>query len=284
MTDRLEDLLRACTVQVIGDQALGAGFFVGPGLVLTCEHVIARSATVMVCWERDGQPTLKMPVDGQRIRVLSGRGRPIPALDSDYPDIAVLEIRCPESHPCVGIDPEWPSQEDAFQIYGYPNEGGAVQLTPAKLVYRGTHGIAPTTYLDLASDTIKPGMSGAAVLNLNTGKVCGVVVASKHPARPDGALAIPWSAIAGELGKIVSANRAFHFNDLRWEHAIAARRGRLRFRLPRVVSHFTGRDDLLSHLDDVPKYDSGRGDNPGCQRAGRRGQNPIGSSLCRSSQ
>ena len=37
-----------------------------------------------------------------------------------------------------------------------------MQLTPARLTYRATHGISPTAYLDLASDTIKPGMSGAA--------------------------------------------------------------------------------------------------------------------------
>ena len=32
-------------------------------------------------------------------------------------------------------------------------------------------------------------MSGAALLNLRSGAVCGVVVASKHSAHPDGALA-----------------------------------------------------------------------------------------------
>ena len=116
--------------------------------------------------------------------VLADRGRPIPALDRDYPDIAVLDIDGLDDHPCVAIDAEWPAQEDGFQVFGYPREGGAVQLTPARLTYRGTQGTAPTTYLDLASDTVKPGMSGAAVLNLRSGAVCGVMVASKHPAQP----------------------------------------------------------------------------------------------------
>ena len=124
-----------------------------------------------------------------------------------------------------------------------------MQLTPARLTYRGTHGTLPTAYLDLASDTIKPGMSGAAVLNLRSGAVCGVVVASKHPAHPDGALAIPWSAIDTDLAEVLAANRAFHRQDRRWEEAAASRRERLRFRLPRVVAHFTGRDDLLAQLD-----------------------------------
>ena len=249
MAEQLEDLLRGCTVRVTGGPAPGAGFFVAPGKVLTCVHVIGESDALVVRWERDGQPTLEARVSG-RVAVLADRGRPIPALDRDYPDIAVLEVGGLEGHPCVRIDPEWPSQEDRFQVFGYPEEGGAVRLTPARLTYRGTHGTLPAAYLDLASDTIKPGMSGAAVLNLRSGAVCGVVVASKHPAHPDGALAIPWSAIETDLAAVLSANRAFHLQDRRWEEAAAARRARLRFgRQPWVVAHFTGREDLMAQLD-----------------------------------
>jgi tetratricopeptide (TPR) repeat protein len=248
MADRLEDLLRGCTVRVIGGPMPGAGFFVAPGRVLTCVHVIGDSAALVVRWERDRQPVLEAPVC-RRVAVLAGAIRPIPALDRGYPDIAVLEVDGLDGHPCVSIDLEWPSLEDSFQVFGYPQEGGAVQLTPARLTYRGTHGTHPTAYLDLASDTIKRGMSGAAVLNLRSGKVCGVVVASKHPAHPDGALAIPWSAIDQDLGEVLAANRAFHRQDRRWEAAAGSLRERLRFRLPRVVAHFTGRDNLLAQLD-----------------------------------
>ena len=200
----------------------GAGFFVAPGKVVTCFHVIGDSPAAVVRWERDGRPPVEVPVAG-RVLVLANRGRPIPALDRDYPDIAVLEVAGPDGHPCVAIDTEWPAHEDSFQVFGYPQEGGAVQLTPARLTYRGAKGILPTTYLDLASDTVKPGMSGAAVLNLRSGAVCGVIVASKHPAHPDGALAIPWSAIDTDLSEVLAANRAFHLKDRRWNAADAAR-------------------------------------------------------------
>jgi tetratricopeptide (TPR) repeat protein len=250
MADRHEDLLRACTVRITGGPMTGAGFFVAPGKVLTCVHVIGDSPTLVVQWERDGQSALEIPVTG-RVAVLADQGRPIPALECDYPDIAVLEINGLEGHPCVRIDPEWPSQEDSFQVFGYPKEGGAVQLSPAKLTYRGTRGTLPTAYLELASDTIKPGMSGAAVLNLRSGAVCGVLVASKHTAHPEGALAIPWSAIDADLGDVLAANRAFHLQDRRWEAALATRRERLRFRLPQVVAHFTGREELLAQLNTV---------------------------------
>ena len=62
-------------------------------------------------------------------------------------------------------------------------------------------------------------MSGAPVLNLQTGEVCGVVVASKNPAQPDGALAVPLSAMQRGLSEVLAANRAFHEQDRRWAEA-----------------------------------------------------------------
>ena len=227
MTDRLEDLLRACTVRVLGGPEPGAGFFVAPGKVLTCVHVIATcvdgirvSPGLRVQWERDKDEPAEFPVAGAPL-VLADKGRAISALDCDYPDIAVLDVEGLSDHPCVGIDTDWPASTDDFQIYGYPREGGTVRLTPASLRYRGKHGNEPTMYLDLASDTVKPGMSGAPVLNLTSGGVCGVVVASKNAAQPDGALAAPWSAVTTELRHVLAANRAFHERDNRWSAAVA---------------------------------------------------------------
>ena len=65
MADPLEDLLRDCTVRVTGGPMPGAGFFVAPGKVLTCVHVIGDSAALGVRWERDGQPALEVPVSGR---------------------------------------------------------------------------------------------------------------------------------------------------------------------------------------------------------------------------
>lgn len=225
----------------------GAGFFLAPGRVITCQHVIGEAQSLRIVWEQDDGPPAEFPV--RDMTVLESRGRPIPALAQDYPDVAVLGFDDPGGHPCVAVDLEWPSQEDVFLVFGYPKEGGAVLLTPAKLTYRGTHGTRPTAFLDLASDTIKPGMSGAAVLNLRPGAVSGIIVASKHTSLPDGALVVPWSAVAPEVADILAENRQFHTGDPRWQAAASAYRERLRFRLPRTVSHFTGRDDVLRQLD-----------------------------------
>ena len=232
MAERLEDLLRASTVRVLGGPMPGTGFFVTPGRVLTCVHVIgdAPAAALTIRWERDGRKAVSFLVTG--VLILAGRGRPIPALDRDYPDIAVLEVGGVEDHGCVLLDPQRPSEGDGLIVYGFPEEGGAVHLTPARLTYRGPHGVAPTSYWDLGSDTIKPGMSGAAVLNARTGGVGGIVVATKHPARADGALAVPLEEVAVELQDVLADNRAFHQGDRRWNEAVPARRPRRSHRWP----------------------------------------------------
>jgi hypothetical protein len=162
MAEILETLLRACTVRVVGGPAPGAGFFVAPHTVATCAHVISDRAGLRVLWERDTDPAVEVPVT-KLIAVMADRGRPIPALDCDYPDVALLEVVGLDDHPCVLLDADWPMLDDSFLIFGYPLEGGATLVTPARLTYRGTHGHPPTAFMDLASDTVKPGMSGAAV-------------------------------------------------------------------------------------------------------------------------
>ena len=220
MAERLEDLLRASTVRVLGGPMPGTGFFVAPGRVLTCVHVIGDTAALTVRWERDGREAASFPVTG--VLVLASRGRPIPALDRDYPDIALLEVSGVKDHGCVLLDSRRPSDDDGLVVYGFPEEGGAVHLTPARLTYRGPHGVAPTSFWDLGSDTIKPGMSGSAVLNVRTGGVGGIIVATKHPARADGALAVPWEEVADELQDVLADNRAFHQGDRRWSDAVRA--------------------------------------------------------------
>jgi hypothetical protein len=221
MAERLEDLLRACTVRVLGGPMDATGFFVAPGLILTCAHVIGDSERLVVRWAADGQNSVDAPVI-RRVAVLADQGHPIQALAADYPDIAVIQVEGLKGHPCIAVDPEWPRQGDSFQAYGFPSEGGSVRLASVQLTYRGVHGTTPAVYMDLASDTVRPGMSGAAVLSHRTGGVCGVIVASKNAARPGGGLAVPWSAVGPALSEVLAANRRFHEDNKGWKTAAAA--------------------------------------------------------------
>lgn len=240
----LEQLLREVMVRVEGGAKPGTGFFVAPGVVLTCVHVAGRAGRPLSVRAGVSAP----PVPVRRVRLLCDGGRPIPNLAEDYPDIALLTVEI-RGHPCPALDGDWPQYGDDFQIYGFPAEGGSVVQTAAKLSYRGIKGEKPTEFLDLASDTVKAGMSGAAVLNLRSGGVCGVVVATRNTASPDGGLAVPWWAIAGGLEEDFAANRRFHAQDHRWAFARRPPRRQVRCRLPRLVGHFWGRTAELEALE-----------------------------------
>lgn len=245
----LEDLFRDSTVRVIGPRP-GTGFFVAPGVVLTCAHVVGRDAPVSVL----GRPAT-------RVERLCDRGRPLPALDEDYPDVAIVWVDI-DGHPCVALDEARPIWDDSFQTYGFPTEGGSAELlTPAMLDYRGTKGPEATPFIDLKSDTVKPGMSGGALLNLRTLAVCGLVVATRRVASPDGGLAVPWDLIAKRIPDVVKANLDFHVGNGRWSAAVARFVGTrstptLPGCLPRIwnvpyrsYGNFVGRARLLDALE-----------------------------------
>jgi hypothetical protein len=82
----------------------GAGFFIAPGKVLTCVHVIGDCEETIniapgfrVVWSRDGEHEAEFQVAGVP-RVLANKGRAIANLACDYPDIAVLDVAgCPRT-------------------------------------------------------------------------------------------------------------------------------------------------------------------------------------------
>ena len=241
MAVTLEQLLRAATVRIEGGPRPGAGFFVAPGQVVTCAHVVGTQPEVRVRWQAHD-------LAGRVELRLCDQGRPIPNLDEDYPDTALITVSC-AGHGCVAIDEDVPAHGDRFQAYGFPAEGGSVVLTAASMAYRGTKGEYPTEFIDLDSDTVKPGMSGGPLLNLRTRGVCGIVVATRHPARPEGGLAVGWVAVAEPLGQVLKANRAFHRQHPDWRRTARPPGRRVRFGLPHVSAHFTGRDTELDALE-----------------------------------
>ena len=239
----VEDLLRACTVRIEGGPKPGAGFFVAPGVVITCAHVAGAAPGLLRVACRGREQFAR----ASAIRTLEGRGHAIANLP-EYPDVAVLDVEVAD-HPCVGLDQDLPGSGDVFQVYGFPEEGGSVSLTAAALSYRGVLGEEPMEYVDLMSDTVKRGMSGAALLKVDSSGVCGIVVATRAAAAPDGGLAVAWAAVREELHDVFEANRAFHDRDSRWRAAAARPAGRpVRFGLPPLTRYFRGRSVELELL------------------------------------
>lgn len=206
----LDALLRASTVRIEQGDRIGTGFFVAPQYVLTCAHVVVGDEVPMVY--RLGARSATAAREMTRI---ADQGRPIIGLSNDYPDIALLHVEV-QDHLCVALEEQLPHHGDQFLSYGFPKEGGSVLMTPVRLSYRGLKGDKRAVFLDLASDKVKAGMSGGALLNLRTGSVSGILTATKGMASADGGLAIPWSVIRDRLPRIAEANRRFHDVDHRW--------------------------------------------------------------------
>src|SRR5579871_6349603 len=91
MDSQLYELFRQCTLRVAipgrGNQQ-GTGFFVAPGLIVTCAHVVkdARPDAINVFWNGQSYPA--------RLKEY----RPAP----DGPDLTLLSIDLLE-HPCVWL-------------------------------------------------------------------------------------------------------------------------------------------------------------------------------------
>ena len=196
----LEDLLQHCTVKlsIPGQMGWGTGFFVAPGLILTCAHVVQRSPKqVQVCWQNQ---TLDAVVE-----------RSIP----DSYDLALLRLTpTADVHPpCVWLDEEVRSR-DPLYLFGYPDEGDR-QGEPRTFNCDGTTGSAIASIL-FNLGQVRPGMSGSPLLNQRTGKVCGMVKFTRDRSSDLGGGAIPTRVILEQFPQLRDLQRQAHQQDLRW--------------------------------------------------------------------
>ncbi|MFL5627722.1 MAG: trypsin-like peptidase domain-containing protein [Ktedonobacteraceae bacterium] len=216
----LREHLKRCTVQLlVPGKTLGTGFFVAPGLILTCAHVVqtARENTLpveVVTW--DGQSLglgaidkyvlekipIKDTLPGQRFHYL-------------YPDLALLQVKLTD-HPCVYLNAQV-SSGNPLHIYGYPDNfpGG----DEAEFAFEGESRIDNQRFLlKFREGEARPGFSGAPLLNLNTGGVCGVVQTTRGSDR--GGRAIPTSVVFQELPGLADQQQQFHQQDKRWAQCL----------------------------------------------------------------
>ncbi|MBD2325387.1 HEAT repeat domain-containing protein [Alkalinema sp. FACHB-956] len=197
---QLEDLLQQCTVKlsIPGQLGWGTGFFVAPGWILTCAHVVQRSPEqVQVGWQ------------GITLEAVVERSWPDPY------DLALLRVAfsvdC--NPPCVYLDGDVQSR-DPLYLFGYPDEGDR-QGEPRTFNCDGiTGGEIPAILFNLGQ--VRPGMSGAPLLNQRTGKVCGMVKFTRDRSSDLGGGAILTREILNQLPELRKLQREFHAKDRRW--------------------------------------------------------------------
>ena len=195
----LLELMRRCTVRVTQGSGHGTGFFVAPGFLLTCAHVVEAAHThaspVEVRWD-------------QR----SWRAQIVTFLANPYPDLALLHIEDVQDNPCVYLHRDVNVGHDLYS-YGYTDD--YPNGDSATFAYEGPTG-TEQPLLKLKAGQARPGLSGAPLLNLRTGAVCGIVRTSRDRESDLGGRAVPTAAILSLLSELVTQQQQFHQRDTRW--------------------------------------------------------------------
>ncbi len=203
MAAKLYELLNSCVVRIATPaKHLGTGFFVAPGLVLTCAHVInsAQGTSIEVYW--NGRTVLV-----QQIERSGG---------ASSPDLALLKVNMPQ-HPCVllhgGAEPH-----SRLYSFGYPVYSYTAKVPPAASTTFESEGWSGDRQdqLKFKLGNARPGMSGSPVLNEETGCVCGVIQETFDRGGLLGGQAIPAPMVYHAFPALEAQQKQFHSQNHAW--------------------------------------------------------------------
>ncbi len=212
----LREQLRRCTVQLlVPNKSLGTGFFVAPGLILTCAHVIQiaqenNTSIEVSAW--DGRAIGPGSIQKFVVEKIPARENlPGQKIQYLYPDLALLQVKLMD-HPCVYLDAQVRSG-DLLYAYGYPdNYPGGDEV---EFAFEGESRIDQQRYLvKFGAGEARPGFSGAPLMNLSTGGVCGVIQTTRGSDL--GGRAIPTSIVFEEFPELLEQQKLFHQRDKGW--------------------------------------------------------------------
>ena len=201
-------MLQCCTVKIAipGQTGWGTGFLVAPGLVLTCAHVVKSldyDGHALLYWHQE-----KGSTEAKIVQVA-------PPLD-----LALLQfIPSSSDLPCVYLDTAITSGNDLY-FFGYPDRdfpNGA----PVTGRCEGVTGDVPPL-IKFKQAQVRPGMSGSALLNASTDKVCGIVKFTRDRSSDLGGGAVSTQEILEAFPKLEELQQRFHQNDKRWIELLQA--------------------------------------------------------------
>jgi formylglycine-generating enzyme required for sulfatase activity len=216
----LYELLARCTVRLTVESlgAQGTGFFVAPGLILTCAHVV-----------KGAYPDQPVKVVGQEGELPESFIKADSYLPEFYPDLAILRIAL-DAHPCVYLQDGYRPGDKLF-VYGYPeDEPGGDTVSPECEGWTRIEGLPPEErFLKFKDGQVIPGLSGGAVLNERTGGVCGIVKQTRDRYTSLGGRAVPTSTILARFRFLAGQQLRYHLGNRAWLAHPAARIASLLF-------------------------------------------------------
>jgi len=153
-------------------------------------------------------------------------------------DLALLQVDLKE-HPCVLFSQEY-TPFDHLYSYGYPDNRPSGD--PATFTLEGKAG-NQEVQLKFKAGQVRPGLSGAPILNVRTGCVCGVVERTRDRASDLGGRAISATTVFQVFPELEALQRLFHRKDQRWanclwEYPARTQQGQNRQRMLKKVRAF----------------------------------------------
>jgi len=210
MADSLINLLRPRTLLIRAGGAVGTGTLIAPGMVLTCAHVVRQSLSEIetievllpdltrpghfVWTEKAIEVFVSEKYEEQRIGTGTTESR---LLTTEYPDVAVLRISKTE-HPIIAFPRYGEVPEDftegQFLAFGFQKKDRDLLHNVPQAVslnYSGEQVDGAIQKLMFTNGLIRPGMSGAALMNRESGKIVGIVHMTMSAQDDLGAYVIP---------------------------------------------------------------------------------------------
>lgn len=236
--DPLIDLLTRCSVRIEGVRK-GSGFFVGPGLVITCAHVVGENREV-------GDTNISVWYQGE----VDTKARLIDIAPEVDDDLALLKVAF-KDHPAVCLG-EQVNIGDTLYAWGFPLEGG-IQIAEGIEGYFESYAELPSgrLLLKFKNAEVNSGYSGGALLNRKTGRVLGVVAETRGEHSTLGGRAIPVTFVLDRFAKELTEAQDARKSYLKpWFEVAKEALGKM------LSSSFPKLRKIPSHnLDDFPRRD-----------------------------
>ena len=205
----LTDLLQMAIVRIaIGGRSNGTGFFVAPAYVVTCTHVIEP-------WLNASE--FKRPL--LAIIDANDKSHEVAGIDANRDkDLSLIQLGAADTSVAVALLADAVKVEDILWTFGFtdPHPEGV----PATYTVEGTSG-SPTDLIKFKAGQAEPGMSGAPLLNLRTGAVCGVMKRSRGVDGNLGGFGIKASTLYAAFVRVPNLNSAAHSGESLWVQGLS---------------------------------------------------------------
>lgn len=217
MGDKLINLLQGRTVLITAGKAVGTGTLIAPGVVLTCAHVVRhvedQPETIKVSLPNLTEPGQSLWTEIPNKVYLSNKyeepyetpanadASELEWLKTEYPDVAILKINR-EDHDIIKFskynEPSFDLNNKQFLAFGFQNADRDLKRNSPEavsLIYSGEQVDGIIRKLVFVQGQIRPGMSGAGLIERESGQLIGIVHKTKSPNDDLGAYVIPAETI-----------------------------------------------------------------------------------------